>query len=339
MKIAHVIFTRGFAGSERGTAEMCNAQAEHHQVWCIVSSNNRSEAGASIVERLDPRVKVVPLSHVFRNFHLKRALRKIDPDVVHTHLGQASMRVSELDLGHPTIATLHNRFNEKHARLDGVLCITTHQERTIGRQFNGLSWRIHNSYVPHRRLSADEIARCREDAGAAPDEYLVGGIGRMVKIKAFELLIEAFEKAALPDGRLVIIGEGKELENLKAMAGERVRFLGYREDARDFFQAFDLFVCPSRVEYFGRVCLEALDGGAPVITTAEGEPEFYVPRYGGTVVPKDDVDAMAAAIREHHAARTPHATHDLSQFELPNVVAHVDTIYEELVAAHRAQAV
>ncbi len=339
MKLAHVIFTRGFAGSERGTAEMCNAQAERHEVWIIVGSHNRSEAGASILERLDPRVQVIELSHVFRNFQLKRALKQIAPDLIHTHLGQASMRVGELDLGIPTIATLHNRFNEKHARLDGVLCITTHQERTIGQEFAGRSWRIHNSYVPHRRLSPDEIAECRRFAGAAPDEYLVGGIGRMVKIKAFELLLEAYEKAALPDARLVIIGEGVELENLKAAAGDRVRFLGYREDARDFFQAFDLFVCPSRVEYFGRVCLEALDGGVPVITTAEGEPEFYVPRYGGTVVPKDDADAMAAAIRQHHAAKTPHATHDLTQYELPAVVAHVDEIYAELVAAHRTQTV
>ena len=53
-------------------------------------------------------------------------------------------------------------------------------------------------------------------------------------------------------------------------AGERVTLTGFRRDVKDLYQAFDVFVCPSSYEPFGRVIIEALDGGTPVIAALTG---------------------------------------------------------------------
>ena len=46
---------------------------------------------------------------------------------------------------------------------------------------------------------------------------------------------------------------------------DRVAFAGFRRDVKDFYQAFDLFVCPSSYEPFGRVIAEALDAGVDMV--------------------------------------------------------------------------
>ena len=55
-------------------------------------------------------------------------------------------------------------------------------------------------------------------------------------------------------------GEGSERARLERLAtGLPVTFTGFRDDAKDWFQAIDLFVSASRSEPFGRVIIEALD--------------------------------------------------------------------------------
>ena len=53
----------------------------------------------------------------------------------------------------------------------------------------------------------------------------------------------------------------------RANVGDRVRFLGYREDVPDAMSAADLLVHPARLDVTGQVILEALINGLPVITS------------------------------------------------------------------------
>src|SRR3546814_13501993 len=89
--LAHVILSRGFAGSERSTAESCNAQAATgHAVLLVVRRSHRDGNGASVLDHLDPRVKVetVP-TRLFPGRAIAKALAAFAPDVVH-QIGSAS---------------------------------------------------------------------------------------------------------------------------------------------------------------------------------------------------------------------------------------------------------
>jgi glycosyltransferase involved in cell wall biosynthesis len=104
--------------------------------------------------------------------------------------------------------------------------------------------------------------------------------------------------------RLVVwlAGEGPQGEALRAQAdrlgiGERVRFLGWREDVAALLAAADLLVCPSRREPLGNVVIEAWAHRRPVVAAASAGPSQLI-RDGvdGLLAPVDDAPALAAAI-------------------------------------------
>lgn len=148
--------------------------------------------------------------------------------------------------------------------------------------------------------------------------------------KGFDLLIEAFRRAALPRARLVIVGEGASRSRLERITGDAaVSFTGFRDDAKDWFQAFDLFVSASRREPFGRVIIESLDAGTPVVATETQGPRDIAARYPIDLVPAGDVEALAGALRRAHGRPRARLSVDLVEF-------HVEHVMQSLLDAYRS---
>ena len=92
---------------------------------------------------------------------------------------------------------------------------------------------------------------------------------RLVPYKKMGLIAEAF--TAMPERHLVIIGDGPEMQKVRAKAGPNVTVLGYQPEAvlRDYMQRARAFVFAAE-EDFGIVPLEAQACGTPVIAYAKG---------------------------------------------------------------------
>ena len=137
-------------------------------------------------------------------------------------------------------------------------------------------------------------------------------IGRLIYGKGFDLLIAAFDKLKLTTDlwELNIIGAGEEHDNLQKQINEaslqnNIHLLGYKskEEIISFLSKSDVFVLPSRSETFGVVYVEAMALGLPVIATVCNGPEEFVTKTDGLLIPVDDVDALADAIKymfEHY---------------------------------------
>jgi glycosyltransferase involved in cell wall biosynthesis len=127
--------------------------------------------------------------------------------------------------------------------------------------------------------------------------------GRISKDKDIELVIRCFEKLSKrhADIHLAIAGEGPDLKEMKKRYGdhERIFFLG-RVDHDTMplvYSAADLFVFPSRTDTFGRVVLEALACGVPVIVSNEGGPQELVnDSDAGIVIDSVDLDTLSNAV-------------------------------------------
>ena len=185
LRISHVLLSRGFAGSERSTAESCNQQCKQHRVSLIVRGDHRKN-GKSIVDHVDSRVDVYELPpRFFTGRYLKRALKEIEPDVVHCHLRRSTRLVSRVETGAVKIATLHITVNGPHfALMDGLICNARWQLDDIPADYGGLVFKANNSLVPHRRLEQQEIAGLRRDLQIGDRDMLIAAVGRYSEKKA-----------------------------------------------------------------------------------------------------------------------------------------------------------
>jgi glycosyltransferase involved in cell wall biosynthesis len=126
-------------------------------------------------------------------------------------------------------------------------------------------------------------------------------LGRLHVNKGFDVLMAALP--ALPRAVLWLGGIGPEETALRRLAEQlgiagRVRFLGWRQDVPALMAAADVFVCSSRHEPLGNVVLEAWAQRIPVVATIAAGPAALVDdRESGLLVPIDDADALAAAIK------------------------------------------
>jgi glycosyltransferase involved in cell wall biosynthesis len=130
-------------------------------------------------------------------------------------------------------------------------------------------------------------------------------MGALKEAKNFPLLLDAFAQIAVEqDAVLAIVGEGSSRDALQSQAdrlglADRVLMPGFCATPGDWYEGADLFVLSSAYEGFGNVLVEAMHFGLPVVSTdcPMGPSEILDGGRFGTLVPPDDVDALADAIR------------------------------------------
>jgi glycosyltransferase involved in cell wall biosynthesis len=143
------------------------------------------------------------------------------------------------------------------------------------------------------------------------DTFTLGYVGRLSKEKGVDLIIDALGRLPGPRFRAVIVGDGPEREALQRRASElglagRVEWRGYvpHADQTEKYRGVDLVLVPSRTmpnwkEQFGRVVLEALSSGKPVLTSDSGElPNLVSQTGGGTTFPEDDLTTLVSRIEQ-----------------------------------------
>jgi len=130
---------------------------------------------------------------------------------------------------------------------------------------------------------------------------LVLALARLHWKKGLDTLLAAL--AHLPGVYAWIAGTGPLEADLKAMAqtlgvADRVRFLGWRDDRAALLGACDVVAFPSRYEPFGAVTIEAWAARRPlVVADAAGPAATVTHEEDALLIPKDDVAALAAALK------------------------------------------
>ncbi len=155
----------------------------------------------------------------------------------------------------------------------------------------------------------------RSELGIGRDEFVLITIGRLIRRKAIDTMINALAK--LPDKNitLYIVGDGPEREFLSSLADqmglrERVVFLGHVEDKEKFsyLSVADLFVSTSLHEGFGIVFLEAMHFGIPIVcSNYGGQVDFLADGENALLIGAGDVTACASSVRRFHKDRVLYA--------------------------------
>ncbi|HET7619375.1 MAG TPA: glycosyltransferase [Vicinamibacterales bacterium] len=178
-------------------------------------------------------------------------------------------------------------------------------------------------------------------------------IANLREEKAHEVLLcaAAILRERHPRLRYVVAGDGPRRAALERMAadlgiGDRVDFLGHREDVPELLARTDVYVLPSRSEAFPNGAIEAMAAGVPVVASAVGGLlDLIEDGRTGVLVPVGDPQALAAALDglaespAHAAALGRAARAEVERrYRFDRMVAAFERLYFDELGAPRATA-
>jgi glycosyltransferase involved in cell wall biosynthesis len=155
-----------------------------------------------------------------------------------------------------------------------------------------------------QRASAQPVLK--EELGISPGSFLVGTVARITYDKDLPTFYKVAEAVAKRNSNVtfVIVGDGygdelpRAREEIARLSLERVvLFTGHRNDLRDVYASFDLFLMTSLTEGMPNTLLEAMAMGVPSVSTAVGGvPELLEDGVGGFLSPVGDVVGLAGHV-------------------------------------------
>lgn len=283
------------------------------------------EAGMETVQVRPLVPQISPRDDLAALRALTRVLAEGRYDVVHTHSAKGGVigRVAAARAGVPRIVhTWHGfPFNEfqswprrrAYIGLERIAAKHTDAFLAIGSETVTTALRLGLASPERVRLSWPAVdvaayatapgsrAQARRRLDLPLGVKVVGSIGRLTFQKGPEIFARAI--ARLPDDVFGLwVGGGTmagELERLtrRLGVGERMRWLGHRDDVADVLPAFDLMAMASRWEGLPCVLVEAIGAGIPLVATAvPSNQDLVLTGETGVLVPPQDDRALATAI-------------------------------------------
>lgn len=299
MTVLHLLGSRGDGGAETYFLSLIEAlKATGEPQAAAIRAHPAREAALRALEIPTRTYLFHEAARPVTRALVKGFATEIDADILLGWMSRASAAIPRGPWAR--IGRLGGYYNMKrYAGLD-MLVANTHDIIRYMVEENG--WpREKTCYIPNFATPDSHPALPRSTFDTPEGAPLLLAMGRLHSDKAHDVTLLAL--ADVPDAWLWIAGSGPAERELKAMARalgvrERVRFLGWREDAGALYRACDMVVFPSRVEPLGNVVIQAWAYGKPLVTAASTGPAALVrPEEDALMVPVEDAHGLAAAIR------------------------------------------
>ncbi|HET9983155.1 MAG TPA: glycosyltransferase [Longimicrobiales bacterium] len=371
LRVAYVIPGLHYGGMERVLHDLTRALhsrgVEVHIV--VVEGFGRFADGLGEIAGLH---QVPPMSRLSLLYPgpLVGVLRRIAPDVVHSHAGVwfKARRAARLAGVSAVVHTEHGRRvpdrlsdrlidNLASRSTDAVIAVSEALAEVLRRRVVHDPSRLQviiNGVDVDRLRPASDPAPLRRGLGIPDGAPVIGSIGRLEPVKNYGLALRAFarlgEPGPGPAPLLLLVGDGSERGMLEALAralgiAGRVRFLGWRDEVERLYGAFDVFTLTSRSEGTSISLLEAMSCGVcPVVTDVGGNRAVLGPDLADHAVPPGDEAALAGAWRTYllepelrrRAGRRARARVE-REFSLQAMVEKHATLYRALLAGSDAR--
>jgi glycosyltransferase involved in cell wall biosynthesis len=306
MKILQVMAGNDHGGAETAFVDMCIALRDAGMEIEVVTRANEVRVPALTAAGI--KVHTLPFGgpiDVFTGWKIGRIIKQFQPLIVQTWMSRAAQKTPnwtslKTAQRYLVVSRLGGYYKVKNFKTaDYFNTITPDIKRHL----------VEGGIAPEKIRHINNFAETEQDAppvyktdfNMPLDAPALISLGRLHTSKAYDVLLQAL--VDLPSVYALIAGEGPEraaLEHLAEGLGveSRVRFLGWRTDRAALLRACDVCVFASRVEPFGTVFAQAWAERTPVIVSdADGPKQFCRGGEDCLMVPKNDADALAAAIR------------------------------------------
>jgi glycosyltransferase involved in cell wall biosynthesis len=325
--VVHVVVDLQGGGMESRVASMARRLAGSRvRVSVITLSGREGRVGEKLAPFVHRFHSVRPIrgASMVLPLSLARLIHSTGAEVVHLHSGcwYKGAVAARLAGVRKVVYTEHGReHNETALRklldraggrwTDAVVAVSD-RLRDYMHAVLGIPWKrlytVQNGVDTEQFTPAPAPAALREALGIPPGAAVIGSVGRLEPVKAYERIIEAvaaLRRDSVPARPIyaVICGDGSERDGLISRAeelgvGPLVRLPGWADQPADYYRLFDVFALPSRMEGASVSLMEAMACGAPVVVTDVGaSAEIAGKDLAALVVPPGDVAAFVRAVR------------------------------------------
>jgi glycosyltransferase involved in cell wall biosynthesis len=379
MRLLHLITRLSLGGSARNTIDSAAAAVREGYDTILATGPSgdeldvthlATESGCRLAVIPSLRREIAPLRDLRALLEIIGLIRRERVSIVHTHtskagfLGRLAARMANVPV---VIHTPHGHifyayYGEARTSFfialerwsatfsDALVALTEddmreHLERRIGTRDqyrvipSGVDLEAFRKRAPDRDVARSEL-------GWSLNERILVGVGRLVPIKGFDVAVRALTplRAVFPKIRLVLVGDGPErsrLEHLAAASGNlsNLTITGATRDVAPFLAAADVVIAPSRNEGMGRVLVEAMALGKPIVASrVGGVPSVVSDGRSGALVPPDDPAELARTVIEllqdptRMEAYAKAAAERAERFSLPLMQQGLLKLYRELAA-------
>lgn len=322
MKIAMGISSLGEGGAERVITIMANYWAGKGEDVTVITLASEEKDVYHLDERVWRAAYDLEINsrgiwdalknNLLRVLRLRGTLRSRRPDVVigfSEHMS-VMMLLATLGLSIPVIVFEHT--DPRQAPLDrlwrllrrwsyfrakGIVLLTEELKNVAAQNWPEKILHV----IPNPAVIVEKDKRAPPPL-ELPSRFMVA-MGRLVPLKGFDMLLEAFSRCERDDWSLVILGEGEDrlrLEQLVKDLGleQRVLLPGHVAEPSLVMRRADIFVLSSRYEGFPMALVEAMACGLPVISydCPTGPSDIIRDGVDGILVPREDVPALVEAM-------------------------------------------
>jgi len=299
-------------GAPLDTVQLAGYLSQKHEVYLVVGEKNKDEYDASFLLKAFPDLQVIHINEVHRSvnllrdvnafFHIRRVLKKIGPDVVHTNGAKPGLlgRLAAISLNTKVIIhtyhghVFHSYFNKFFSslivRVEKALAKRSTKIIAISEsQRNELA----NTYkiCPASKISVInlgiDVAKFMDDSGLHrksfrkeyllnEDEIAIGIVGRIVPVKDHFLFLKIVEKLLQNTSkkiRFFIIGDGKErIQLADALNSKHIDHVFFPEEKRIANVTFTSWILEIENAMNGLdiVVLTSLNEGVPIALLEAG---------------------------------------------------------------------
>jgi len=216
-------------------------------------------------------------------------------DIVHSHMGSTATIYLSIAKRFGLLTIAHSHSTKKVFNIKSILfSIFSFPTRYVSNYFlgcsndaslsrygkkivNGDSYRLFYNSIEHDKFLFKNHVRKNVRVKLGLDKYkIIGHVGNFVNAKNHVFLVKTYYKIfkKRKDVKLVLVGDGvlkRSIEKLvfKLKMNTHVIFLGSRSDVYDLYNAFDIFVFPSKFEGLGMALVEAQFNGLTTVVSSQ----------------------------------------------------------------------
>ncbi len=321
MKILHVIISKGFAGSELYAINLLNYQSKFHNTFLIKINETNN---VKYKKFLNSKTKVFNFNSFLKKFKINNKIDEINPDVVHTHLGNASKIVIKKNF--KLVATLHMNYQKGHySKHDGLIVSNDVQKEKASQSFKGI---IKKSYLWPCSQNFHEANNIdiRKNLNIPKNSFIFGSIGRFISQKGFDIIVESFKSLNLDNCFLILIGNGHN--EYPSYESKNIILLDHQDNVSSYLKSFDCYISASRWETFGIALIEAMSNNLPVITSIHEGNKEWINDFDVSIF--TDAKDLRLKITEAFLKKPPKKKYDLDRFNYDEICKKITEFYMQL---------